>query len=228
MRRALLLAAALAAVPALGAEPQLPELKLRYAAAWNGMHLGEIVVSLKPDEQKDCYRYESNTEPIGMVRWFYGKPREISRFCVAGGKVVPKHFSYEARDGFTLAFDAAAGKVKDDAGKVREVPANAQDRFGLQQAVRLWLLENKDKAEPGSVEFTMIDDDRVRTYRFAITARERIQIPAGAFDTVRVERVDSKKRISRFWIAPERDWMPVKVESGKNGKVELRMELKDK
>jgi hypothetical protein len=228
MRGALLLACALGATSAAAAEPKLPELKLRYAAAWNKMNLGEIVVTLQPDEQPDCYRYQSDATPVGMVRWVYGKPREVSRFCVSGGKVVPKHFSYEARDGFTLEFDVAAGKVKDSRGQVRDLPANAQDRFGLQQAMRLWLITNQSNPDPGPVEFAMVDDDRVRVYKFAITARERIEIPAGAFDTIRVERIDNKKRISRFWIAPSRDWMPVKVESGKNGKVQLRMELKDK
>jgi hypothetical protein len=228
MRHGVLLAAALLATGAAAAEPKLPELKLRYAAAWNGMGLGEIVVTLKPDDKPDCYRYESASAPVGMVRWFYGKPSETSQFCVSGGKVVPKKFSFEARDGFSLEFDMAAGKVKDDRGREREVPANAQDRFGLQQAMRLWLITHQSEKDPGPVEFTMVDVDRVRTYKFAITAREKIEIPAGAFDTIRVERVDSKKRISRFWIAPSKDWMPVKVESGKNGKVELRMELTGK
>jgi hypothetical protein len=227
MRRVLIVMAALTGGAAAAAEPKLPDLQLHYAAAWNGMNLGEIVVTLKPQGGDDCYRYESRSDPVGIVRWFYGKPHETSEFCVAGGKVVPKRFAYDSRgDGFTLEFDLAAGKVKDGHGRSRDIPANAQDRFALQQAVRLWAIENESKKEPGSVEFVMVDDEHVRAYRFAITARERIEIPAGKFDTVRVERVDNPRRISRYWIAPERGWMPVKVETGKDGKIQLRMELK--
>jgi len=226
MRAVLAFAVALACGAVAAAEPKLPELQLRYAAVWSGMNLGEIVVTLKPEGGPDCYRYESRTHPVGLVRMFYGKPRETSDFCVSGGNVVPKRFSYDARDGFTLDFDPASGKVKDGTGRVRDIPASAQDRFGLQQAVRLWVIANESREDPGSVEFAMVDEDRVRVYRFAITARERIEIPAGTFDTVKVERVDSPKRISRYWIAPERGWMPIKVESGKDGKVQLRMELK--
>ena len=219
------LLALLATGVAVAAEPKLPELKLRYSAAWGNTTLGEIVITLAPEGPSNCYRYRSTTNPIGIVRWFYGKPRETSEFCVAGGKIVPKRFEYEARDGFKLEFDAAAGKVKDGKGRARDIPANAQDRFGLQQAVRLWAIANASSKD-ASVEFALVDEDRVRTYRFGITGREKLVIPAGTFDTVKIERIDNPRRISRYWIAPERDWMPVKVESGKDGKVQLRMELK--
>lgn len=213
--------------PALAAEPQLPELNLIYTATWNGIKLGDIVVTLKPAGGGNCYRYESQSNPVGMVRMFYGKPRETSEFCVAGGKVVPRRFAYErGRESFTLDFDMAAGTVKDGHGREREIPPNAQDRFGLQQAVRLWVLANERKGNAASVEFALVDDERVRAYRFAITGRERIELPAGAFETLKVERVDNPNRISRYWIAPDVGWMPVKVESGKNGEIQLRMELR--
>lgn len=220
-----LLLALAGAAPA--AEPKLPDLRLRYAAHWNGIALGEIAVTLRPADQPDCYRYESQADPVGVVRMFYGKPREVSEFCVAGGKVVPRRFTYErGRDSFTLEFDAARGMVRDGQGREREIPPNAQDRFGLQQAVRLWAVQNERKGNAASVEFALVDDDNVRPYRFAITGRERVALPAGEFETVKVERVDNPNRISRYWIAPEVDWMPVKVESGKNGQIQLRMELR--
>ena len=230
MRAAMALPLLLAlAGAATAAEPKLPDLNLRYAAQWNGITLGEILVTLKPGEQPDCYRYESQTDPIGMVRMFYGKPRELSEFCVAGGKVVPKRFTYErGKDSFTLEFDAATGKVRDGRGREREIPANAQDRFGLQQAVRLWTIQNEKKGDGASVEFALVDDERVRPYRFAITGRERVTLPVGTYDAVKVERVDNPNRISRYWVAPEVEWMPVKVESGKNGQIQLRMELRQR
>lgn len=220
----------LAATIATGAEPKLPELNLRYAAQWKGFDLGDILITLKP-ASGDCYRYESLSEPVGLVRMFYGQPRETSEFCLSGGRVVPKRFAFRNpkrdNESFTLEFDAAAGKVRDGHGAVRDIPTDAQDRFALQQAVRLWVLEHL-QAAPGaeSVEFSMVDDRRIKAYRFAIAGREQIQVPAGRFDALRVERVDSASRSSKFWLAPERDYMPVKVEATKNGTTELRMVLK--
>ena len=224
--RAAALALLLAAGSVSAADPKIPPLNLTYAAAWNGIKLGDIVVSLKAAGAPDCYVYESSTNPVGMVKMFYGTPRETSEFCVAGGKVVPRKFAYvRGDDSFSLEFDVAAGKVTDGHGKVREIPANAQDRFGLQQAVRLWAIANAGK-QGASAEFALVDDDRVRPYTFSITGQERIKLPAGEFDTVKVERTDNPNRISRYWIAPSVDWMPVKVESGKNGNIQLRMELR--
>lgn len=223
-------AAALACAGALAAEPRLPELHLKYAVTWRGMGLGSAVITLKPQGDADCYRYESLSEPSGLVRMFYGKPHEISEFCVRGGRIVPRRFEFRSPkdDSFTLEFDAAAGKVRGGAKGERDLPANAQDRFAIQQAVRLWVLEHHDSA-PGAVtaEFAMVDDRRIRTYRFAITGRERVEVPAGRFDdAVLVQRVDDPKKTTKFWLAPSHDYMPVKVEQVKKGKVELRMVLR--
>lgn len=231
MRAALVLAAALGVTPAAGTEPKLPELNLDYVVTWRGMALGSALISLKPHGGGDCYQYESVTQPSGMVRMFYGKPRETSEFCVRKGKVVPQRFSFhnpkDADASFTLEFDAAAGKVRGGDKKVREIPANAQDRFGIQQAVRLWVLEHL-KSEPGAetVEFAMVDNRRVKRYRFAITGRETVQVPAGKFEAVLVQRVDDKKKTTRFWLAPSKEYMPVKVEQVKQGSVEVRMVLR--
>ncbi|MGQ0585605.1 MAG: DUF3108 domain-containing protein [Gammaproteobacteria bacterium] len=227
MRAASAVALLLVSAGALAAEPKLPELDLKYAVAWRGMGLGSATITLKQQGGTDCYRYESLTDPVGLVRMFYGKPRETSDFCVQGGRVVPKRFEFEdpkGDDSFTLEFEP--GKVRTKK-QVREVPANVQDRFGIQQAVRLWVLEHLD-SEPGAVtaEYAMVDERRIRTYRFAITGRESVEVPAGKFDAVLVQRVDDKKKTIRFWLAPGRDYMPVKVEQVRQGKTELRLELR--
>ena len=228
--RALLVLAAMLGGAAHAAEPRLPELNLKYAVTWRGMGLGNAIITLKPQGEADCYRYESLTEPSGLVRMFYGKPREVSDFCVRNGRVVPQRFEFKSPkdDSFTLEFDAKGGTVRGGQKGERALPANAQDRFGIQQAVRLWLLENL-KSEPGAVtaEFAMVDDHRIRHYRFAITGRETVEVPAGKFENaVLVQRVDDPKKTTKFWLAPARDYMPVKVEQVRQGKVELRMVLR--
>ncbi|MBI3171031.1 MAG: DUF3108 domain-containing protein, partial [Hydrocarboniphaga effusa] len=154
------------AVPA--AEPRLPDLQLTYSAAWNGFKLGDIIITLKPAADPDCYRYESSSDPVGLVRMFYGKPRELSEFCVRNGRVLPQRFSFvnpkDEDENFTLDFDVEAGQVKNQRGEMREIPANSQDRFGLQQAVRLWVIQHAGKNDKETIEFAMVDDDRIRIY----------------------------------------------------------------
>jgi hypothetical protein len=231
-RRALAVALLAAASAGQAAEPQLPQLNLRYAAAWKGISLGDVLISLKPDGGPDCYRYQSVSEPIGMVRMFYGTPHETSQFCLSGGRVVPRRFSFinnkDEASSFSLEFDVAAGTVRDGRGDVRKIPSNAQDRFGLQHAVRLWVLGQLAKKEVSdeTVDFAMVDDRRIKTYRFAITGREEVETPAGRFETVLVQRVDDPNKSSKFWLAPSRDYMPVKVEQIKRGSSDLKMVLK--
>lgn len=204
-----------------------------YSVGWGGTTLGEGTITLAPQMDKDCYRFESQTHPMALVRLFYGSPRETSLFCVRDGVIRPQRFEYvndkRDKDNFSLDFDWKARKVralKNGTLTERELPDTAYDRFVMQQVVRLWVKAHVADEKPGSAEFNMADDDRVTTYRFEITGRENVQTPAGSFETVRVERTDNPKRILRSWLAPSRDYTPVKIEQIENGEVKLRMLLK--
>lgn len=204
-----------------------------YDIEWNGITLGEGRISLV-ETGDGCYRYESTTEPMALVRWTYGKPHEISEFCVDdAGRIRPRHFEYvndkREKDSYSLDFDWEARQVKTiKAGNVsmRELPEQAYDRFVLQQAVRQWVVKNEGKAQPEPVEFTMIDDDRIKTYRFAIVGRETVKTRGGKYETIRVERVDNPEKSSRFWVAPSRGYVPVRIEHIENGEVKLRMSVR--
>jgi hypothetical protein len=213
------------------AEPRLPEFTATYTVSWNNISLGDATMTLKAASAPDCYVYESVTNPVGVVRMFYGSPHDVSEFCVSGGKVVPKKFQYIKSKGsdenFTLEFDMAKGKVRDASGTERDIPAIAQDRFGMHQAVRLWLLARLKEKDPGAEPYDVaqVDDKKIRQYRFAITGKETIEIPAGKFETILIQRVDDPKKTAKFWIAPGRDYMPVKVEQIR-GSTEVRLQLK--
>jgi hypothetical protein len=217
-------AAVLGAVAVPGAA-ELPQFTAVYEATWNNMRLGEVEFRLTRAELRNCYVYESSTRPVGLVRMLYGSPREVSRFCVVDGQVRPIAFEYAGRrEKFRLEFDWVQGIVRGGAGD-RELPKDAQDRFGMQQAVRLWVLEHAPELPDHAFEFTMVDEDRMREYKLRATQRGTVKVPNGEFDAVLLERVDDTNRIVRFWLAPQRDYMPVKVESGRNGKVQMSMEL---
>ena len=211
------------------AEPVLTPLTTKYTVEWSGIALGDATVTLSASETPHCYRYESATKPIGMVRWIYGSPYERSEFCVENNRVVPKYFVFSnpkrEQDGFSLDFDWKTKLVSSNRAEPRPFPDNAQDRFGLQQAVRLWVLQSQGQQDPGTVEFTMVEDDRMKVYKFAIGGNEKLKVPAGEFDTIVVQRVDDTRKTMKFWLAPSRDYMPVKVERIKDGEAQFRMVL---
>lgn len=230
---ALLLSAAAPAADEKFATPVLTPYVAVYSVSWGGTTLGDGVITLAPQMERDCYRFDSQTKPVAPVRWFYGSPRETSQFCVENGQVRARHFEYHNdkrdKDNFTLDFDWQALRVKTLKGgelTQRELPAEAYDRFVMQQAVRLWVIAHAADSNPQPVEFVMVDDDRITTYRFAITGRETVETPAGKFETLKVERVDDPRKTLRSWLAPARDYVPVKIERVEDGKVKLRMLLK--
>lgn len=202
-----------------------------YDIEWSGIALGVAQISLTGAD--GCWRYESQTRPMALVRWTYGAPRETSTFCVEDGRIRARHFEYvndkREKDNFTLDFDWDKRQVKTIKGgnvQMRELPGEAYDRFLLQQAVRQWVMRNDKDEKPEPVEFTMVDDDRMKTYRLAITGREKVKTAAGSFDTIRVERIDNPEKSSRFWVAPARAYVPVKIEHLEKGEVKLRMSLR--
>lgn len=202
----------------------------QYSVEWGSVTLGTGVISLKAVGD-DCFEYQSTTEPIALVRWTYGAPMEFSQFCVHDDQVYPSHFKYSndrrSSDNFTLDFDPKTQRVKmiqgGDVTEIR-VPDPVYDRFSIQEAVRLWAAHNAGRTGQER-DFAFLDENKLRTYRFRIQRRESVQTPAGTFDTVLVERIDNPKKSYRYWLAPSREYIPVKIEHINKGKTELRMAL---
>jgi hypothetical protein len=203
----------------------------RYDVTWSGIPLGEGVISLKP-QADGCFLYESSTDPIALVRWTYGAPRETSQFCLQDGRIVSQQFSYDndkrEKDSFRLDFDWDQQRVRTlRAGEMtlRDLPEQAYDRFVIREAVRMWVIRNAAGEAPDQAEFVLVNEDRIRSYKFAVIGPETVSTPAGTFETIRVDRVDSETRPFHYWFAPSRDYIPVKLEHLKKDKVELRMTL---
>lgn len=204
----------------------------RYRIEWGGISLGEGTMTLAA-EGDGCFRYESTTSPVALVRWTYGAPRETSLFCVRDDVVRPQSFEYindkRAKDNFRLDFDWTTQQVRTlHRGNIslRETPDPAYDRFVIREVLRLWVVRHVRGDAPAEAEFVMVDDDRIKAYRFAIGEREIVDTPRGRVEALRVNRVDDR-RPHHYWLDPARDYRPVKIEQLKDGKTELRMLLVD-
>jgi hypothetical protein len=203
-----------------------------YDVTWHGMNMGRGTIALVPLDHH-CYRLRSTTRPMALVRWLYGAPGETSEFCRIDGRIEPRRFEYQIdgreQDDFTLDFDWPKRTVKTIKGgevRVRDLPGPAYDRFVLHIVIRQWVMEHAGDEARVEREFLMVDDKQIRPYRFAISGRETIDTPAGRFATVRVERTDNPDKSSRFWVAPDRAFIPVRIEQIEKGKQTVLMELR--
>jgi hypothetical protein len=194
------------------------------------LELGDARFVAKPIPGREgCYSYQYVARPSGIVRLVIGEISEKSLFCVIDGRLRSEHFEFVRADrpksNFSLDFDWIKGVVRTDRGELRRLDDNMVDRLTMQLVVRRWVIERGGQPGEAILPLTMVEDDRAPTYQFRIVARESVAVPAGNFEAVRVERVDSKKKSTRFWIAPARDWTAVRVEQVKEGDEQLRMVL---
>ncbi|MCX7061019.1 MAG: DUF3108 domain-containing protein [Gammaproteobacteria bacterium] len=224
------IAALMLVTGARAADAPLPDVDLVYAVQYAGIDAGEADISLKPDGAPGCYRYDTQTRPVGFVKALFGAPNQYSHFCVKDGVVRSQRYESVLKDddeqSYRLDFDYMKRQVSDENGRSRDIPAEAVDSFSLHQAVRMWVAQHVNDAEPPIARFTMVDRKNLTYYQLRIVGRETIKTPAGVFETIRLERIDNPNKIGRFWLAAERDWMPVKIETRSGKKPSLVMALK--
>lgn len=200
-----------------------------YALSRGMVSLGEARFRLAEQGAKGCWRYEYKAKPSMLARMFIGDVSERSDFCIDNGVVRSQQFEFKrtdkSEDNFTLNFNWKDRVVRSSVGEMRALDEGMVDRLAMQIAVQNWVIARNGKPGPEEIRLSKVEGDRVRTYRFAITGTETVKTPAGSFETVRVERVGDPKKSTRFWLAPSRDWLAVKVEQSKSGSEQLKMLL---
>jgi hypothetical protein len=127
--------------------------------------------------------------------------------------------------GLASLFDwaARAAKVRDaDGVRTLDINRDTLDGFSATLAMIQHVARGKQ-----DVRITTIDEEGEReTLVFRQGGRESISVPFGTFDAVRVERVRrGKKRETITWLAPELDWVAVRIDQRRNGDLTGRLEL---
>lgn len=228
MKRAL---ACVAGVLLLAAGAQAAEPPIEYELMRGSLQIGNATFELEDDPElgPDCYRYAYEAEPVGIARLFIGPLREVSRYCIVDGAVRSRYFRFmrkdREKDNFSLEFDWDAGLVRSEGGEDRALQPGMVDRLAMHQVIQRWVIERHGEPGPEELALTMVEDDRAKTYRFRIIERETVKVPAGEFETVRVERIDDPKKSTRFWLAPELGYRAVQFSQAKKGNEQFRAVL---
>jgi hypothetical protein len=149
---------------------------------------------------------------------------------VVGSEVQP--LSYQADDGtsstrqdadvtFDWEHDRASG-VYDDVKVDMPLQKGIQDDLSIQIALMAGLLAGH---VPESLQ--LIDKNTVREYRYSREAQETIATALGKMETVifKSQKAGSP-RVTRFWVAPARGYIPMRVEQKKGDEVQWTMEIR--
>ncbi|WP_227679953.1 DUF3108 domain-containing protein [Psychrobacter frigidicola] len=153
---------------------------------------------------------------------------QSSNFAIVGDNVSPTQASTTYKIfgiGRTHNLNFNAGKkqvVSTYKGKSinLNMAQQAFDDLSLEVQIRQDLLNGKF-----SGNYYMAKKDKIEKTPFKKSGNPRITVPAGTFNTVRVDRIhDDNSRSTSFWLAPSLDYLPVKV-SQINGGKKMDLEL---
>jgi hypothetical protein len=220
----------LTACPAVAGDETLRPFVATYSVEWRGMSAGTSTFELDRSGA-DEYVYSSRNVARGFFRLAVpGTVTQTSHFVIANGIVQPS--SYRADDGSSgtardvmLNFDWRTGRAS---GTAEDRPVNltlkpgTQDSISVQIALMLELLAGREPER-----FWLLDKDEIKEYLYTREGPATVETPAGKFETViyRSERSGSS-RITRLWLAPSLQHLPVKAEQLRNGKRELTLTLR--
>lgn len=226
IRHSLIALGLLAVVPVQAAV--LSPFTATYRASHGIIGLGEATFELSRDN--GCWRWHGVANPSGLAAMLIGTVTDDSRFCVTdSGELSPRQFRHhesdDAEDSYQLGFNPTDTTASLNGGEAFDVPADAVDPFLLQIAARRWLADAENPAEAGAREFTVVDEDEIKTYRLAVSEGPSVETAAGSFKTIRLARVDDGDKQLVFWAAPALDFLPVRVEHRKDGSTQIRLDL---
>jgi hypothetical protein len=202
-----------------------------YAVSFRGIGAGTITFDFARDAATGHYIYETHASPSTLARLFVSKAA-MERSVMAIDDSGTRPIEWKLDDGKSgneddgeLHFDWSRNHVT---GVVEDKPVDlsaepgTQDRSSISIAVTTALLRG---TEPGTIP--LVDDNRIKRYVYTKKENATVDSPLGKIDTVIYEstREGGSSRTSRFWMAPSLEFLPVRAEQVRKGKVETVMVL---
>jgi hypothetical protein len=177
----------------------------------------------------DSWTYTSRSEPRGIGKVLSQRPKTVSVLKVTAAGVQP--LSYKGDDGTSstkraidLKYDWQAHRVT---GVYEETQVDlplkpgVQDDSSVQVAMMVELLAGRTPER-----FSLIDKNSVREYRYTREGDDNIDTAIGKVATVvfRSQRANSP-HANRYWCAPDRGFIPMKVEQKRGDEVQWTMQI---
>lgn len=182
-----------------------------YSIERGDTELGTGEIRLQAGDAPGCYQLVQTAKPHFLLRWLSGPATQSSEFCrLPDGRLRSYRYKQHRsglgaeKENYSLDFDWDTGTVR--GGRFEELPLDARqtDTLLLATRVRQWLCampaDKRGEAEP--LELHYIDHRGADSYTVALMGLQKIQVPAGEFDALLVERIDADDRSSKFWLDP--------------------------
>ncbi|MDB6048456.1 MAG: isoprenoid biosynthesis protein [Pseudomonas sp.] len=227
MRRALLFAFALLALPAVQAADLQPY-SATYTADWKQLPMSGGTA------ERSLTKNANDTWSLSFkASMMIASLTEVSTLKVDKDALLPQTYNFE-RGGLgkskkvDMTFDWAAKVINgSDRGTAFTVPLN---RGILDKSTYQLALQNDVAAGKKSMSYQVVDGDEVDTYDFRVLGLEKVATKAGQVDAIKVERVrdpTQSKRITVMWFAKDWDYLLVRLQQVENDGKEYNIMLQD-
>lgn len=153
---------------------------------------------------------------------------QSAKFSLTGGKIIPSTSSMSVKlfgvgNTHSIKFNnGAKTAVSTYKGKSTTLKMNSQayDDLSLEAQIRQELINGRF-----SGSYQLVKKTNIETTKFKKSGSSKITVPAGTYDVIRIDRVhDDRGRATSFWLAPNLNYLPVKVSQTSDGKT-ISMEL---
>jgi Protein of unknown function (DUF3108) len=206
---------------------ELKPFEASYAWIWHGMTVA--VTHLKLEKTGDTWTYTSRSEPRGIGNLLSQRPRTVSVLRVTDAGVQP--LSYKGDDGTSSTKHTVDIKYDWDkkriTGVYEDTPVDlplspaVQDDSSVQVAMMVELLHGRTPEN-----FSLLDKNTVRDYRYARAGEETLKTPFGDVATVIYSSQSPNSRhINRYWCAADRGYIPMRVQQKRGDEVQWTMEI---
>ena len=198
-----------------------------YAGIWRGMTVA--VSTLKLERTGDTWTFSSRSEARGIGRIASGvfPPLQVSVVRVTDQGVLPQSFKSSggsADKSIELDYNWQTHRVSGTyEGTKVDLPLTpqVQDDGSVQLGLIVELLAGRT---PPSVQ--LIDKNSVREYQFSRDGEATISTPTGDVHTVIFKsQKKNSPRITRFWCAPDRGYIPLRGQQKKDDDVQWTLEI---
>jgi hypothetical protein len=197
----------LISVAGLAAAEPPPRLEVTYQIARNGSAMAEVTEQL--EYSGGNYKLTETWKGRGIYA-LLGSARRVSQGTIDKSVLRPREFFDErsGRDTARAWFDWKAGTLTmqyQGQKKSEPLPPNAQDRLSFLFALSLLPGSGSD-----AVSYSIFDGKGQSRHSYKVTGRERVSLPIGELDAIKVQRVGDEDNAS-VWLAVAHGNVPVRL-----------------
>lgn len=198
-----------------------------YTLKKGGLSLGNAKFTLR-ETSPGTWHYKSSLKPTGLARMFTSDAFSEETYVLqqADGTLVPQGYSY-TRTGnepetASVNYDwdsHTAYFTRNGKGQQLTLTPEHQDRYSLVLSLMQAIATGAD-----NMSYQVIDKSmKSRGYRRDITEVTRTGL--GDKQSIRVIQSGNSKRQIHYWLSPELNYLPVRIEQFRKGKSQLKMVL---